>query len=82
MHTVKPVLSSHSKRKPKLGFQDYAQREHSAILTTCIKLPFVFKTYVLSIFELLFKTGFTVVVLNLGQWNRMTFFNRAKQFVH
>ena len=37
-----------------------APREHSAILSTFIKLPFVFKTFVLSIFEWLLKTGFTV----------------------
>ena len=37
-----------------------AQREHSAILSTCIKLPFVIKIFVLSIFERLFYTGFTV----------------------
>ena len=34
--------------------------EHSAILLTFIKLPFVFKTFVLSIFEWPLKTGFTV----------------------
>ena len=33
--------------------------EHSAILLTCTKLPPVFKTFVLSIFECLLKTGFT-----------------------
>ena len=38
-----------------------APREHSAILSTFIKLPFVFKTIVLSIFEWPLKTGFTVV---------------------
>ena len=38
------------------------QGEHSAILLTFIKLPFVFKTCVLSIFEWLLKTGFTVYV--------------------
>ena len=59
-------------RKQKNGFQDrlllYAgqkyckmlQREHSAILLTFIKLPVVIKTFVLSIFEWLFYTGFTV----------------------
>ena len=36
------------------------QREHSAILLTCIKLPFVIKIFVLSIFEWPFYTGFTV----------------------
>ena len=35
--------------------------EHSAILLTFIKPPPVFKTFVLSIFEWLLKTGFTVV---------------------
>ena len=43
--TVKPVLSSHSKR-PKICFQDGISLnagllEHSAILSTFIKLPFV-----------------------------------------
>ena len=36
------------------------QREHSAILLTFIKLPFVIKIFVLSVFEWLFYTGFTV----------------------
>ena len=36
--------------------------EHSVILSTFIKLPFVFKTSVLSIFEQLLKIGFTVSV--------------------
>ena len=72
--TVKPVLSSHSKRRPKIGFQDqlslYAGRkycrmllgEHFAINSTFIKLPFAIKmsTFILSIFEWLLKTGFTV----------------------
>ena len=37
--------------------------EHSAILLTFIKLQFVFKTFVLSIFEWLLKTGVTVSIL-------------------
>ena len=36
--------------------------EHSAILSTFIKLPFSFKTFVLSIFKRLLKTGFTVYI--------------------
>ena len=40
-----------------------APREHSAILSTSNELPFVFKTIVLSIFELPLKTGFTVLGL-------------------
>ena len=71
--TVKPVLSGHSKRKPKIGFQDQLslnagqkyckmlQGEHSAILSTFIKLPFVIKIFVLSIFEWPLKTGSTVL---------------------
>ena len=39
--------------------------EHSAILLTFIKLPFVIKIFVLSIFEWPLKTGFTVVVHEL-----------------
>ena len=64
---VKRLLS-----RPQNGFQDQLslnagqkywrmlQREHSAILLTFIKLPFVIKVFVLSIFELPFYTGFTV----------------------
>ena len=37
-------------------------REHSAILSTIIKLPVVIKTFVLSIFEWPFYTGFTVQI--------------------
>ena len=36
------------------------QGEHSAILLTFIKLPFVIKIFVLSMFEWSLKTGFTV----------------------
>ena len=36
------------------------QGEHSAILSTFIKLLFVIKIFVLSIFECPFYTGFTV----------------------
>ena len=38
------------------------QREHSAILLTFIKLPFVIKIFVLFIFEWLFYRGFTVLL--------------------
>ena len=37
------------------------QGEHSAILLTFIKLPFIIKIIVFSIFEWPLKTGFTVV---------------------
>ena len=70
--TVKPVFSGHSKRRPKC-FEDrlslnagqkycrMLQGEHSAIRMTFIKLPFVIKSFVLSFFEWLFHTGFTVL---------------------
>ena len=37
------------------------QGEHSAILLTFIKIPFVINIFVLSIFEWPFKTGFTII---------------------
>ena len=43
------------------------QGEHSAILSTFIKLPFAIKTFVLSIFEWPLKTGFTVF-FNIACW--------------
>ena len=60
------------KKKTKIGFQyllslnagqkycRILQGEHSAILSTFIKLPFVIKIFVLSIFEWPLKTGFIV----------------------
>ena len=71
LYTVKTDLNCHSK-KTNIGFQyqlslnagqKYCRMlplEHSAILLTFIKLPFVIKTFVLSIFEWPLKTGFTV----------------------
>ena len=59
----KTCLKRPLKKKTKIGFQDQLllnagqkycrllQREHSAILSTFIKLKFVIKTFVLSIFE-------------------------------
>ena len=53
--TVKPVLSGHSKRRPKIGFQDgsslNSDQKYCRMLLTFIKLPFVIKIFVLSIFE-------------------------------
>ena len=40
------------------------QKEHSAILSTYIKLPVIIKIFVLSIFEGPFYTGFTVNVIS------------------
>ena len=59
-------------KRLKVGFQDQLslnagqkycrmlQGEHSAILSTFIKLPFVIKVFVLSIFEWQFYTGLHV----------------------
>ena len=41
------------------------QREHSAILSTFIKLPFAIKLFVLSIFMWPLKTGFTVIHISM-----------------
>ena len=55
----KTCLKQPLKRRTKIGFQDrlslnavlqIAPREHSAILSTCIKLASVFKSFVYSIF--------------------------------
>ena len=68
----KTCLKQPLKKNTKNGFQyqlslnagqkyfRMLQGEHSAILSTFIKLPFVFKTLVLSIFVGQLKTGFTV----------------------
>ena len=61
---VKQPLS----KRLKIVFQDQLSlnagqnycRMHSAILSTFIKLPFVIKIFILSIFEWQFYTGFTV----------------------
>ena len=69
----KTCLNRTLKRRPKIGFQDrlsinagqkYCRMlpsEHSATLSTFIKLPFVIRIFVLSIFEWPLKTGFTVI---------------------
>ena len=69
--TVKPVYNSHSQKDRKLVFKtNYGLMQvkriaecskHSAIRLTFIKLPFVIKIYVLSIFEWLFYTKFYCV---------------------
>ena len=68
----KTCLKRPLSKRPKMGYQDQLsynagqkycrmlQGEHSAILSTCIELPHGFKTFVLCIFELPLKTGFTV----------------------
>ena len=41
--------------------------EHFSVFLTCIKLPHGFKTFVLSIFEWLFKTGFTIYINSITE---------------
>ena len=50
--------------------------EHSAILSTFIKLPFVFKTIFMSIFEWPLKTGFAV----FGYCNLFSILNHRSRF--
>ena len=69
-----PVYNGHSQKDQKFGFQDHLslnagqkyfrmlQGEHSAILLTIIKQPFVIIIFFLSIFEWLFYAGFTVTM--------------------
>ena len=65
MNYSKTCVNGHSQKDKKIGFQDHlslngGQGEHSAILLTFIKLPFVIKIFVFSILEWSFYTGFTV----------------------
>ena len=74
---IKTWLKRPLKKKTKTGFQGrfllhgdkkycrMLQREHSAILLTFIKLQFVIKIFVLSVFEWPLKTGFTVLTFIL-----------------
>ena len=67
-------------KRPKIGFQvqlllnagqkycRMLQGEHSAILSTFIKLPLVIKIFVMSIFEWPFDSGFTLV----PDWNHIS----------
>ena len=77
VNTVKPVLSGHSKRTAKLVLNTNCRfmqvksiaecsKGHSAILSTFIKLPFVFKTFFFVYFKWPLKTGFTVYFFSLG----------------
>ena len=47
------------------------QWEHSAILSTFIKLPFVIKIFVLPIFEWPFYTGFTVQTFQYSKCSKI-----------
>ena len=59
------------------------QGEHSAILSTFIKkLPFVFKTFVLSIFEWPFYKGFTVTIKSLKILPSGHFLGKTKSLLY
>ena len=71
----KTCLKRPLKKKTKIGFSrpinayGNAGPKYCRILSTFIKLPFVIKTFVLSIFEWPHKTGFTVYCnLKLSLW--------------
>ena len=59
-NTVKPVLSGHSKKKANYCLMQVKSIADSAILSTFIKLPFLFRS-LFCLFEWLLKTCFTVV---------------------
>ena len=75
MHTLysKTCVKRPLSKRPKIYFQyqlslnagqKYCRMlQHSAILLTFIRLPFVIKIFVLSIFERPFYTGFTVLFI-------------------
>ena len=56
------------------------QGEHSAILSTSIKLPFSIKTLVLSIFKWPLKTGFTVFSMDCPRQCKSRFDNIVLQY--
>ena len=64
LHTVKPALNGHSQKDQKLVFKtNYCLMQVKSIAECSfdlLKLPFVIKIFVLSIFEWPFYTGFTV----------------------
>ena len=74
MCTVKPVLSGQSKAQKLVFKTDYrlmqvksiaeCSGEHSAILLTLIKLPFVINSFVLSIFDWPLKSDSTVYTIS------------------
>ena len=74
MATLKKIENWFSKRKNDFKKTNYrlmqvkriakcSKGDHSAILLTFIKLPFVINIFVLSILEWLFYTGFTVFMM-------------------
>ena len=58
------LKESNQTNKQIMQVKSIAEGEHSAILLTFVKLPFVIKIFILSIFEWPFYTGFTVIGSN------------------
>ena len=58
------------------------QGEHSAILSTFIKLPFVIKCFVLSIFEWLFYTGLLYCICEYMSYFTYDYFYIRTEFKH
>ena len=56
--------------------------QNSAILSTFIKLPFVIKFFVLSIFEWPLKTGFTLLILKGKHMNETFVVELSRKRVH
>ena len=65
MATLKIVFQDHLSLDAGQKYSRMLRGEHSAILPTFIKLPFVSKIFVLTIFEWPLKTGFTVIKVKL-----------------
>ena len=69
------MLNGHSKKEQNLFFKTnyrLMQVKSIAILSTFIKLPFVIKIFLLSIFEWPFYTGFTVSGFDfLAEWKKI-----------
>ena len=76
----KTCLKQPLSKRPQISFQDQLslnagqkycrmlQGEHSAILSTVIKLPLVIEIFILSIFEWPFYPGFTVCQMTILLW--------------
>ena len=81
-------------KMPKIGFQDHLslnagqkycrmlRGEHSATLLTFIKLPFLIKVFVLSIFGWLIKTGLTVCIFSTVTKNCPTWISNIGRDFH
>ena len=58
-----PIIAYADQRIAECSMGRMLHGEHSAILSAYIKLSFVIKIFILSIFEWPFYTGFTVILI-------------------